>query len=294
MADNDYTKRIGDRREGRQLRSLDAGDRLSAHIRQNRSSATVNFRDSIECTEIERYLRNRQNNGHPSISTQHVFLAAYVRVVTQIPGLNRFVAGGRIYSRFGIDALVTMRRAIAEGMTPGTVRLALTHSDTIFDIEEKMLSGIDAARAGESDELLDQFSSSLLRLPSPVVKFTVWALRVLDYLDWLPGSLLNNSPYHGSINITDYGPQGTPPLSRGLDDFGNIPLSLQIGARRREAKLDERGNPMLVRYIDYEIALDDRICSGYLLTSAIKYFRYYLANPHLLENPPETITEDVL
>jgi hypothetical protein len=38
--------------------------------------------------------------------------------------------------------------------------------------------------------------------------------------------------------------------------------------------------------------VDERICDGFAYASAFKLFRRYMANPSLLDLPPETVVED--
>ncbi len=47
------------------------------------------------------------------------------------------------------------------------------------------------------------------------------------------------------------------------------------------------------KYIDYKITMDERTVDGVYYANALKYMKYYLKNPALLEQPPEKVEEDV-
>ena len=290
MAD-EYTRRIGDRAEGRQLRTLSAYSRLVPYLVKSRGEAEVFFPDKVEVTEIDHYIREKHEQGYTSLSMQHVFLAAYVRTVSHIPGLNRFISGSRIYARHTIDAVLTVSRMLPDTSGDATVKLSLTPMDTIYDILRRLDATADALRSGSSSNSLEQFAAPMIRMPSPIVKFCVWFLNLADFFGLLPRPLLAISPFHGSVSVSDF--DGIPPIHRGLYSIGNIPLHMSIGGVHREVELDEFGTPVLNRYVDYSLAIDERICVEFETADALKYFKYYLRNPELLETSPEHTTDEI-
>ncbi|MFR5782469.1 MAG: hypothetical protein ACLUEK_11870 [Oscillospiraceae bacterium] len=46
----------------------------------------------------------------------HLFIAAYIRVVSQLPGLNRFVSGQRVYARNEILINMMVKRGITTSL----------------------------------------------------------------------------------------------------------------------------------------------------------------------------------
>ena len=92
-------KRFGDRREGRRVRSLPAMSYAVPFLMKQRNDAQNKFEDVIDITNIEKYLDAKHKEGYTDMTLLHVILAAYVRVVSERPGINRCVAGQRIYAR---------------------------------------------------------------------------------------------------------------------------------------------------------------------------------------------------
>ena len=64
-----------------------------------RNTSSNFFRDTIEITEIEKYIREKRKAGLTGFGIMHVIIAAYVRAVSQRPAINRFIAGQKIYAR---------------------------------------------------------------------------------------------------------------------------------------------------------------------------------------------------
>ena len=97
-------RRLGDRKDGRKLRSLDPLARVANYIMVNRNGASNYFMDSVDIDEIERYIRHkRKDEGLAGFGIMHVLVAAYVRTVSQRPAINRFISGQKVYARNDIE-----------------------------------------------------------------------------------------------------------------------------------------------------------------------------------------------
>ena len=112
-------------------------------------------------------------------------------------------------------------------------------------------------------------------------------------MGWLPLSLLEISPFHGSMILTDLGSLGIPPIYHHIYNFGTLPVFLAFGAKRRAVELDKEGKPVERKYIDYKVVTDERIVDGFYYATAFKYLKYYMKNPAALELPPEKVEEDI-
>ena len=96
---NNTQRRLGDRREGRRLRTLSPIISFTPFIMRDRSDACNYFEGTVDITETDRWLREKRRSGYKGLGMLHMFIAAYIRVVSHMPGLNRFVAGQRVYAR---------------------------------------------------------------------------------------------------------------------------------------------------------------------------------------------------
>lgn len=97
MSNTGYRRRLGDRKEGRRLRTLPALNLFEPYIMIQRNDACNQFAGSIEITETDRWLRAKRQEGCKGLGMLHLFIAAYIRVISQLPGLNRFVEIGRAH-----------------------------------------------------------------------------------------------------------------------------------------------------------------------------------------------------
>ena len=138
---------------------------------------------------------------------------------------------------------------------------------------------IDEIKYGDQDNNTEQVAGALLKLPRFLLRFAIGCLRVMDYFGIIPQKLLDASPFHGSMIITDMGSLGSPPIYQHLYNFGNLPMFISFGAKRKAVGL------MAV--------IDERVCDGYYYASSFKYMKMFMHNPALLEVPPEKVVEDL-
>ena len=289
-----YKRRFGDRKDGRLLRSLPPMNRVALYIMPNRNGSCVYFHDSFEITEVENYIRKKRRQGLKGFGIMHVILAGYVRVVSQRPGLNRFLSGQKLFSRGDdIQVLLTVKRALTLEAEETIVKMHFKPTDTADDIYAKIDRLLQDAKSEQADSDFDKTASVISHIPGVFLKFSIWFLKLLDYFDLLPKSLLEVSPFHGSFFITSMGSLGIPPVYHHLYDFGNIPIFLSFGAKRKQNELKEDGTVVTKKYVDYTVVCDERICDGYYFASAFKMMRTFIRNPHQLDEPPTQVVRDI-
>ena len=284
-------KKFGDRPDGWKLRGLDPYDTVSPYIMVERNDAQNYFCDKFEVTDVEKYVREKQAQGLKSFSVMHVILAAYVRMISQRPYVNRFLSGQKIYARNSIVVSMAVKRELVATETNTLIKVIFEPTDTAEEVYHKFMKTYEEAFACEENSF-DGTARIISYIPGLLKKFAVWFLKLLDYFGLLPKALLKVSPFHSSMNITSMGSLGIPPIYHHLYNFGNCPVFISFGAKRIAYELNSEGEAVKRRYVDYNLVLDERICDGFQYASAFKHFRHYLANPRLLDNPPETVVED--
>ena len=292
MSTTGNRRRIGDRKEGRRLRTRPALNLFTPYIMIDRNDACNQFAGFIEISETDRWLRAKRQEGYKGLGMLHLFIAAYIRVISQLPGLNRFVAGQKIYARNEILINMMVKRGITTDSEETCAKVVFEPTDTIYDVYRKMNDAVEEIRASD-DSGTEKVAGALMKIPGLFLKFAVWILKIMDYFDLIPMSLLRASPFHGSMIVTDLGSLGIPPIYHHIYNFGNLPVFLAFGAKRRVMELDRHGNPVERKYVDYKIVCDERIVDGAYYAAAFKFMKYYLKNPNELERAPEKVIEDI-
>ena len=293
MDETVYKRRFGDRKDGRLLRSLSPFSRFMPYIMPKRNDASNLYSFSLELGGVEPWLREKRRENWKGMGLLHLFLAAYVRTLAHCPGLNRFISGQKIFARYNIEIVMMVKRSLSIEEDEDAVKILFEPTDTIYDVYRKLAEKVDEVKSGSGDNGTDQAASALMKVPGLLLKAVVWVLNLLDYFGWLPARLLQVSPFHGSMILTDLGSLGTGPVYHHIYNFGNLPLFVAMGAKRRTVELDKTGIPAERKYVDFKVTMDERTVDGIYFANAMKYLQYYLKNPALLEQPPETVVEDV-
>ena len=290
--DGKWHPRWGDRIEGRYVRTAQVMEQITAYFMPNRTGANNLFSESVEITELERYIRRKRREGMPGFGITHAILAAYVRTVAKYPALNRFIAGQRIYSR-GEDvvACMTVKKELTATAPDSLVKVHLHPGDTAADVYRKFNAKVEEAK-NEMETTADSTVAAFMMIPRLVLKGGIWLLKSLDYFGLVPRFLLEISPFHGSVYFTNIGSLGIKPVFHHLYDFGTVPVFCAYGRKRRAEEIKE-GQIVDRKYVDLSFNLDERICDGFYYASVIKYFLRLLAQPDQLDVAPETIEMDI-
>jgi len=285
-------RRFGDRKDGRRLRTLDPIESLSPYIMVTRGDALTYFVDKFETTEVDRYVRQKRSSGLEGFGILHVIIAAYVRMLSQKPRINRFISGQKIFVRGKIEINMVIKKKLSANDAETVIKIYFEHADTAEDVYRRFEDALNAALAEDENNIVGT-ARIINYIPGLFKKFTVWFLRLLDYFGLVPLSLLKVSPFHGSMFITSLGSLGIPPVFHHLYNLGNVPVFLAFGAKRYENQIDDLGKVVKKKFIDYTFVTDERICDGFYYASGLKLFRAYLARPSVLDIPPLEIVSDI-
>ena len=284
-------KRFGDRKEGRRVRSLPAMSYVVPFIMRQRNDSQNKFEDVIDITNIEKYLDAKHKEGYTDMTLLHVFLAAYTRVVSERPGINRFVAGQRIYARNNVECVMTIKKELSLESPDTCIKVIFDPRDNIYDVYKKFQKVAKAAVCEDTD--FDNTAGILTKLPRFLFRWAVKLLFWLDYHGWLPKALLKVSPFHGSMIITSMGSLGIPAIYHHLYDFGTLPLFLSYGSIFTADAIKRDGTRERHHFVTFKVVTDERICDGYYYASAFKRIKRYLLHPELLDNNAENVVEDI-
>ena len=291
----EYHPTWGDRSDGRKVRTLAPMAQITAYFQVERNTCSNLFEESFEITNIDRYIRQKRREGLTDFGITHVLLAAYVRGVARYPQLNRFISGQKVYSRDeDIQYCMVIKKEMTVDAPDTSIKVHLNPRDTATDVYHKLNAAVESVKATqELDSSLDGLIQYLNLIPSIILKFVVWLLKLLDYFGMLPKFLLELSPFHGSLFFTSMGSLGIPPIYHHLYDFGNLPCFGAFGMKRRALEVQEDGSVVQKKYIDVKFVLDERICDGFYYATFFKHYRRLLAHPEVLDNPPEEVVRDI-
>ena len=285
--------RFGDRKEGRLLRSLPGYSKFIPFIMPQRNDRSIHYEESFEITELDRRLRKLRVEGFKGIGMLHFLIAAYIRCISMLPGVNRFVVGRRIYARNNIEIIMTVKRSITLDATETSIKVQFEPTDTIFDVYRKMNEKINEIKTSDDSNNTEEVADFFARMPRFLIRFAIMLLRIGDYFGILPQSLLNASPFHGSMIITDLGSLRIGPVYHHIYNVGTLPVFIAFGSKYHKYEINSKGQVEDNKYIDTKLVLDEGIVDGHYYAQLLQAMRYMFQHPEIVETPPTKVNEDI-
>ena len=168
-------RRLGDRSDGRLVRTLPPMAQVSPYIMPTRAAASNYFKDAIEITEIEKYIRKKRKEGLTGFGIMHVIIAAYVRAVSQRPAINRFLSGQHVYARDEhIEVSLVVKKEMTNEAPDTCVKAFLSARDTANEVYEKMNALVSANKGAQDlDSGFDDLAKFISSIPGVFLKFVV-------------------------------------------------------------------------------------------------------------------------
>ena len=284
-------KRLGDRYDGRRLRTLPPMNRLEPYLMKVRADAQNQFEDTIDIHNAELYLAQKKKEGYTDMSLLHVLLASYIRVVSERPGIHRFIAGQKVYSRNKLECLMTIKKDMTLESPDTCIKVEFDPRDNIYNVYKKFQRAVVEAKNDDGD--FESVIGKLVMLPGLVLRGAIGILRFMDYFGMLPKALHKISPFHGSMIITSMGSLGIPAIYHHLYDFGHLPIFISYGKMFTQEVTLADGTKENHHFVTFKVVTDERICDGFYYASALKLMKRYLLHPENLDNTLESVTEDI-
>ena len=277
------------RSDGRRLKHLDYEFPVAAHIMVRRSDALNMTTLDIPLEPIHHYLNQKRKEGK-RYSHMTVVIAAAVRTFSQYPALNRFVVNKRIYARneLAIGMVVLKGGRIDAAGTADKMKFEL--SNTIDEVDRIINSYVEKNRSDDDVNGTDRVAKRLVSTPG-LLRVGVSFMKWLDKHNCMPKSVIEISPFHCTMMLTNLASIKTDYVFHHAYDFGTVSLTLAIG-KPRTVPMTKKGEVVMEKCMPMGLVMDERIASGAYFALAFREFRKYLANPALLEVPPEKIVED--
>lgn len=271
------------RRDGKKIKVQHVEYALTPHIMPDRCDAMNMCEVDIPLKPMQDYLNAKRKEGH-RISHLALIMAAYVRLVGEFPELNRFIVNKKVYARNElIFGMVVLK---AGQMDNGTMsKVNFDPADTIFDVNRKITEYIEVNRK-DGDNSTDKLAKFLLKIPG-LLRFGVNLLKWMDKHGWLPRAIIDASPFHATMSITNLASIRTQHVYHHVYNFGTTSVFLAMGKSRDIPKQNDNGEIYLEKCMPIGVVMDERICSGSYYSSAFKKFIKYLEKPELLEVKPD-------
>lgn len=271
------------RPDGKRVKNLKPFFEIVPYIMNKRVDAQNYITQEVDIAPIREYINSKRGQGL-GLSHLSVVIAAYVRLLKEFNQLNYFVVNKKIYERNHICiSFVTLKdNGGDEEIEQTVIKLEFDKEDDIFVVTKKINDAIEENRKVETKNNMDKFISKLMHIPG-LATGAVGFLKFLDRYGLLPRFIVNLSPFHTSMFITNMASIRSNHIYHHLYEFGTTSVFLALGQNKKNLELQKDGTVAEKIVMPIGVVTDERIASGHYYTSAFRRFEKYLLNPELLE-----------
>lgn len=284
-----FTKRP----DGRLLRDLDPMQQIMPYIMKTRTDSMNMYEDTFDCDPMDTYIKQKATEGI-NLNYMHIIIAAVVRLIALRPQLNRFVMNGRIYARPKIWISFVVHPQLKDGETGTTIKLCFEGTENIFEVAEIVTAAIKketTQRTGENDT--DKLMRLLMKhIPGFMIKSVINTLMWMDKHNMLPKVILELSPFHTSMFLTNLKSLGINHVFHHTYNFGTTGLFFAMG-KEKTIPLVNKGQIIPSKQMGYGMVSDERFCDGLYFAMSLRQLRKFMQNPASLESKLEAKVEDV-
>lgn len=282
---------FGFRPEGRRYKLEDPIVQATPYFMPHRSDAQVFLQKELEYEPLARYIADQAAKGQ-KITFMQLIIAAYVRGVSQLPEVNRFIMNKQLYSRKEISvSFALLRDTKDDSIEETTIKLFFDPTDTIYDVARRVCEGIDANRPVEKANFTMKFAKCMLSLPL-LPNAVMGLVRLLDRYGLVPKVLIDASPFHAGVWITNMASIGVGSVYHHIYNFGNSSLFFSMGTVERKVAMTPDGKVVRRRVLPIGATVDERVCAGATYARLFASMLHNLNHPEELETPPAAVRYD--
>lgn len=281
------------RPDGRLVKNLEPMEQIMPYIMKTRTDSMNMYDDTFDCGPMDDYIKEKAAEGI-EINYMHIIIAALVRLIAMRPQLNRFVMNGRVYTRPKIWVSFVVHPTLSDGSVGTTIKLCFEGTETILEIAEKVTEAIKketTQRVGENG--IDNLLRTLMKgIPGPFIKLVINTLMWMDKHNIMPKKIVELSPFHTSIFLTNLKSLGINHVFHHVYNFGTTGLFFAMG-KERDIPVIERKEITMKKHMGFGFVSDERFCDGLYFALSLRQLRKIMKNPASLEQPLEQKVEDM-
>lgn len=276
------------RADGKRLRHTDPMYRVAAHIMDKRVDSMNMITIDIPYEPMQDYINKKRKEG-VRISHMSLVIAAYIRTMAEFPQLNRFIVNKKVYTRNEVAVGMVVLKS-GEDSNGTMSKMYFDKANTVFEVNDIINKYVEDNRNTPENNKTEKLIKILVSIPG-LLNVGVKAFKLLDRYGLLPKAIINASPFHMSVGITNLASIRTNHIFHHCYEFGTTSVFMAMGNLREVPK--RKGDEIIfIRSLPIGVVMDERVCSGSYFALAFKTLKRYLANPELLETPPEKVLED--
>ena len=247
------------------------------HLMPTANGSIVFFDDFVKVDKLLAFIKDANEHFHVDIT--HCVVAAATRGLSEVPKMNRFVIGRRLYQRKSYPVSFSMKRQKkGKKAKLAVVKTDGREGDTFRSLVQRINDKIGVERSDEKT-YTDKELSLFLSLPGPILDLFVRLFIWLNHHNLLPKAFIDNDAFHCGIFVANLGSLGMGAGYHHLYEYGTCPLFLMIG-QIEDRVFVEDGAPVVHKVMHFRFTYDERIDDGLNANVGIEKLRSLLEDPY--------------
>ena len=266
--------------DGELVKNIDPIRRMMPFIMRGRNDSIIYHTTQWDIAEARAWLRhyNRTRRSGAQATLFHLVAYACIKMLHARPGLNRFVSGGRIYQRKGVWLSFAAKLRFTDEAPLTTVKLPFPAGIRFDECVETIAQAVNAGRSGQMTRTESEVRF-LTRLPAPLLRAVIAAVRGLDRCNLLPAALIEPDPLYSSMFLANLGSIHIDNAYHHLYEHGTCSLFGVVGAVKKNLVPGRDGQPEVRQVLQAQWSFDERVNDGFYCVESLEMLRRVLEDP---------------
>ncbi len=266
---------IFSRPDADRIRDLSRMRRFMPFISPRRNDSLVFYRTEIELDAANALLEriNAKRSADSPATLFHLYLRSAAIAMHERPGVNRFVAGGKLWQRNHVAITFSAKIAMEDGAPVSTIKRIFPAAESFEQMVDSVLEELRARRKGIEDRAEKEVKLALV-LPGFLIRAGLWLLDRANRWNLMPRSMIDDDPLFASLFVANLGSVGLGAGFHHLWEYGTCSMFGVIGGFRR------RADGVEVMNVDY--TYDERVEDGLYAGITLEQLTGRLEDPESL------------
>lgn len=283
-------RRWGDRDDAYRIRDIDGIHFYMAYLMSKRTDAEVYINETLDVTELLKYINEKNASGERKVTMFHCMIAAVARTIRMRPLLNRYISGKRYYMRHEISMGFTIKKRFADHAEESLVIYRPKDEENLCAITDRLCPQVKEAKREDKGADVDNILNIVKKLPKPVMTIFMALLNFMDAHGLMPKAFSRVDTNYCTVLLSNLGSIKCDAVYHHLNNFGTNGIVITIGEIHKAQVVDDEGNVSVRDVMNIGVTLDERIADGFYFARSLKLIKHIFRNPHLLD---KTLGEEI-
>ena len=234
------------RHDGVRIKNLSPIQKIMPYIMVERNDAQVYYEDRVDISGMEEYIKQKKAEGIV-VGHMDIVVAAISRVIAERQELNRFVMNKQIYARKDLTVSLALKKTLEDSAEETTVKFNIKPTDTIFDVSKQIQEKVAVNKEVTTKNSTDKLAKIITSMPRCIISLIVGVVKFMDKHNIMPKAIIDASPFHTSVFVTNVGSLGIGSIYHHIYNFGTTTMFLAMGMKRAHINSKTRRSPKIYK-----------------------------------------------